>query len=308
MDAGDNTAKESEKQMSTIIKAEHISYSYPGDEEDQPVEALRDVSFSVEEGEFVAILGHNGCGKSTLAKILCMILQPGEGKLYIDGKDMTGDDITEEDINQGRRKVGMVFQNPDNQLVATIVEEDVAFGPENLGLAPEKIRRRVDWALETVGMTKYARHATHRLSGGQKQRVAIAGAIAMHRKCVIFDESTAMLDPHGRKEVMDTISRLNREEGITVIHITHYMNEATMADRVLVMQRGGIIMEGKPTEVFSRAQELWAAGLDVPQTTELLWHVRQAGYDVALDIFDPAACAAEIARALKGTANGRDNT
>ncbi len=294
--------------MSTIMKAEHISYSYPGDEEDRPVEALRDVSFSVEEGEFVAILGHNGCGKSTLAKILCMILQPGEGKLYIDGEDMTRDDITEEDINKGRRKVGMVFQNPDNQLVATIVEEDVAFGPENLGLAPEKIRRRVDWALETVGMTKYARHATHRLSGGQKQRVAIAGAIAMRRKCIIFDESTAMLDPHGRKEVMDTISRLNREEGITVIHITHYMNEATMADRVLVMQGGGIIMEGKPTEVFSRAQELWDAGLDVPQTTELLWYVRQAGYDVALDIFDPAACAAEIARVLKGTAHGRDNT
>ncbi|MCI8610947.1 MAG: energy-coupling factor transporter ATPase [Clostridiales bacterium] len=294
--------------MSMIIKAEHISYSYPADEGEQPVEALRDVSFSVAEGEFVAVLGHNGCGKSTLAKILCMILQPGEGKLYIDGKDMTGDDITEEDINQGRRKVGMVFQNPDNQLVATIVEEDVAFGPENLGYPPEKIRRRVDWALETVGMTKYARHATHRLSGGQKQRIAIAGAIAMHRKCIIFDESTAMLDPHGRKEVMDTICRLNREEGITVIHITHYMNEATMADRVLVMQKGGIIMEGKPAEVFSRAEELWAAGLDVPQTTELLWHVRRAGYDVALDIFDPEACAAEIAKALKGTANGRYNT
>ncbi len=294
--------------MSVIINAEHISYSYPAEEAERPVEALRDVSFSVAEGEFVAILGHNGCGKSTLAKILCMILQPGEGTLSIDGKDMTADDITEEDINQGRRKVGMVFQNPDNQLVATIVEEDVAFGPENLGYPPEKIRRRVDWALETVGMTKYARHATHRLSGGQKQRVAIAGAIAMHRKCIIFDESTAMLDPHGRKEVMDTITRLNREEGITVIHITHYMNEATMADRVLVMQKGGIIMEGKPAEVFSRTEELWAAGLDVPQTTELLWHVRRAGYDVALDIFDPEKCAAEIARALKGTAHGRDNT
>ncbi len=294
--------------MSTIIKAEHISYSYPGDEEGQSVEALRDVSFSIEEGEFVAILGHNGCGKSTLAKILCMILLPGEGKLYIDGKDMTEDGITEEDINNGRRKVGMVFQNPDNQLVATIVEEDIAFGPENLGLPPEKIRQRVDWALKTVGMTKYARHAAHRLSGGQKQRVAIAGAIAMHRKCIIFDESTAMLDPHGRKEVMDTISRLNREEGITVIHITHYMNEATMADRVLVMQQGGIIMEGKPAEVFSRAEELWQAKLDVPQTTELLWHVRQAGYDVALDIFDPADCAAEIARALEGKTHGGNNT
>lgn len=294
--------------MSTIIKAEHISYSYPGEEEERSIEALRDVSFSIEEGEFVAILGHNGCGKSTLAKILCMILLPEEGKLYIDGKDMTGDSITEEDINDGRRKVGMVFQNPDNQLVATIVEEDIAFGPENLGLPPEKIRQRVDWALETVGMTKYARHAAHRLSGGQKQRVAIAGAIAMHRKCIIFDESTAMLDPRGRKEVMDTIARLNREEGITVIHITHYMNEATMADRVLVMQQGSIIMEGKPTEVFSHVEELWQANLDVPQTTELLWYVRQAGYDVALDIFDPVDCAAEIARALEGKTHGRNNT
>lgn len=294
--------------MSTIIKAEHISYSYPGEEEERSIEALRDVSFSIEEGEFVAILGHNGCGKSTLAKILCMILLPEEGKLYIDGKDMTGGSITEEDINDGRRKVGMVFQNPDNQLVATIVEEDIAFGPENLGLPPEKIRQRVDWALETVGMTKYARHAAHRLSGGQKQRVAIAGAIAMHRKCIIFDESTAMLDPRGRKEVMDTIARLNREEGITVIHITHYMNEATMADRVLVMQQGSIIMEGKPTEVFSHVEELWQANLDVPQTTELLWYVRQAGYDVALDIFDPVDCAAEIARALEGKTHGRNNT
>ena len=293
--------------MSDIIRAEHLSYSYPGEEEGQPVQALRDVSFSVKEGEFVAILGHNGCGKSTLAKILCMILLPGDGKLSIDGKDMTGEDVTEEDIYEGRRKVGMVFQNPDNQLVATIVEEDVAFGPENLGLPPEKIRRRVDWALETVGMTKYARHATHRLSGGQKQRIAIAGAIAMDRKCIIFDESTAMLDPHGRKEVMDTISRLNREEGITVIHITHYMNEATMADRVLVMQDGGILMEGTPEKVFSQPEKLWKAGLDVPQTTELLWYVQQAGYDVALDIFDPAACAGEIAKVLKGTPHGRDN-
>ena len=293
--------------MSDIIRAEHLSYSYPGEEEGQSVQALRDVSFSVKEGEFVAVLGHNCCGKSTLAKILCMILLPGEGKLYIDGKDMTGEDVTEEDIYEGRRKVGMVFQNPDNQLVATIVEEDVAFGPENLGLPPEKIRRRVDWALETVGMTKYARHATHRLSGGQKQRIAIAGAIAMDRKCIIFDESTAMLDPHGRKEVMDTISRLNREEGITVIHITHYMNEATIADRVLVMQDGGILMEGTPEKVFSQPEKLWKAGLDVPQTTELLWYVQQAGYDVALDIFDPAACACEIAKVLKGTPHGRDN-
>ena len=290
--------------MQPIIKAEHLSYAYPGEEEGQSIPALTDVSFSVREGEFVAILGHNGCGKSTLAKLLCMILAPDEGKLYIDGKDMTAEGVTEEDIVAGRRQVGMVFQNPDNQLVATLVEEDVAFGPENLGMPPAKIRERVDWALSTVGMQKYARHATHRLSGGQKQRIAIAGAIAMNRRCIIFDESTAMLDPKGRQEVMETIARLNREEGITVIHITHYMNEATMADRVLVMQKGGILMEGTPAEVFSEVETLWDAGLDVPQTTELLWNVRRAGYDVRLDIFDPEECAAEIAKAMRGKRRG----
>lgn len=284
--------------MSAVIKAEHLSFSYPGDEENLAVPVLHDISFEIEEGSFVAILGHNGCGKSTLAKLLCMILEPEEGILYINGKDMTAEDITDEDIYDARRRVGMVFQNPDNQLVATIVEEDVAFGCENLGIPSEKIRKRVDEALDTVGMTKYARHATHRLSGGQKQRIAIAGVLAMRRKCIIFDESTAMLDPGGRKEVMDTICRLNREEGITVIHITHYMNEATLADRVIVMNEGRIIMDGTPGEVFSRADELWAAGLDVPQTTELLWKVREAGYDVRLDIFDPDECAKEIARAF----------
>lgn len=284
--------------MSAIIKAEHLWFSYRQDEDTPAVTALRDVSFEIEEGSFVAILGHNGCGKSTLAKLLCMILEPDGGVLYINGKNMTGEDVTEDDIYDARRRVGMVFQNPDNQLVATIVEEDVAFGCENLGIPSEKIRKRVDEALETVGMTKYARHATHRLSGGQKQRIAIAGVLAMRRKCIIFDESTAMLDPGGRKEVMDTICRLNREEGITVIHITHYMNEATMADRVLVMNEGSIILDGTPGEVFSRADELWNAGLDVPQTTELLWRMREAGYDVRLDIFEPEECAREIARAV----------
>lgn len=286
--------------MSAIIKAEHLTFSYQGDEDTPPVRALTDVSFEIEEGSFVAVLGHNGCGKSTLAKLLCMILEPDEGKLYINGKDMTAEDIEEADIYDARRRVGMVFQNPDNQLVATIVEEDVAFGCENLGIPSEKIRKRVDEALETVGMTKYARHATHRLSGGQKQRIAIAGVLAMRRKCIIFDESTAMLDPAGRKEVMETICRLNREEGITVIHITHYMNEATMADRVIVMNDGSIIMDGTPSQVFSRAEEMWNAGLDVPQTTELLWKMRAAGYDVRLDIFEPDECAREIARAIKG--------
>ena len=286
--------------MSEIIKAEHISYSYPADEDGvEAVPALRDISLTVEEGEFVAILGHNGCGKSTIAKVLCMILEPDEGVLYIRGRKVTGEDIPDSVIYAARRDVGMVFQNPDNQLVATIVVEDVAFGPENLGVAPEKIRQRVDSALETVGMTKYARHETHRLSGGQKQRVAIAGAIAMKRRCIIFDESTAMLDPHGRREVMDTITRLNKEEKLTVILITHYMNEATGADRVVVMSDGGIIMEGTPSEVFSRVEELREANLDVPQTTELLYKMNKAGYNVRYDIFEPRECAEEIARALK---------
>ncbi len=285
--------------MNELIKAEHLFYSYPSDEEGvAPHAALRDVSFTINEGEFVAILGHNGSGKSTLAKLLCMVLEPDEGVIYIGGRNVTGGDASDEDIYRARRDVGMVFQNPDNQLVATIVEEDVAFGCENLGVPSEKIRKRVDYALATVGMTKYARHETHRLSGGQKQRIAIAGAIAMKRKCIIFDESTAMLDPAGRKEVMGTISRLNREENLTVIHITHYMNEATMADRVLVMSEGRIIMDGTPKEVFSRAPELWEANLDVPQTTELLWRMKEAGYDVRTDIFDARECAEEIARVL----------
>ena len=285
--------------MDEIIRLEHVSYSYPSDDGAPAHPALKDVSFSVREGEFVCVLGHNGCGKSTLAKLLCMILLADEGKVYINGKDMTGEDVSDEDVYKARRDVGMVFQNPDNQLVATIVEEDVAFGCENLGMAPEKIRERVDAALETVGMTKYARHETHRLSGGQKQRIAIAGVIAMKRKCIIFDESTAMLDPAGRHEVMETIHRLNREEGITVIHITHYMNEATMADRVIVMADGTVAMDGTPREVFSRAPKMWEMGLDVPQTTELLFRMMEAGYDVRCDIFDIDECAAEIARALE---------
>lgn len=288
--------------MGALIKAEHISYSYPGDEDTPAVPVLKDVSFEIEEGSFVAILGHNGSGKSTLAKLLCMILAPDEGKLFIADRDMTAPDVTEDDVYAARRDVGMVFQNPDNQLVATIVEEDVAFGPENLGVPSDEIRRRVDHALETVGMSEYARHATHRLSGGQKQRIAIAGVIAMKRRCIIFDESTAMLDPKGRAEVMKTVTRLNREEGITVIHITHYMNEAALADRILVMNGGGIIMDGTPKQVFSRADKLWSVGLDVPQTTELLWNLREKGYDVRVDLFDPEECAREIARAVKGGA------
>ena len=285
--------------MSDIIRVENLSFAYPAAEEGkEPRKALDDVSFSIEEGSFVAILGHNGSGKSTLAKMLSLILLPDSGSVWIDGKNMSGDDVTEEDILRARRDVGMVFQNPDNQIVATIVEEDVAFGPENLGLPPEEIRRRVDEALALVGMTKYARHAPYKLSGGQKQRVAIAGIIAMRRRCIIFDESTAMLDPVGRREVMDTIERLNREENITVLHITHYMSEAVRADRVIVMDKGRILMDGTPSEVFSQPQKLWNVRLDVPQTTELLYLLKQSGLDVRLDIFDPDACAAEIAAAI----------
>lgn len=285
--------------MEAVIKAEHLSYSYPTDEDTPKVTALKDVSLEFEKGSFTAILGRNGSGKSTLAKLLCMINFPDEGKLYINGRDMTADGIDEDDIYEARRSVGMVFQNPDNQIVATIVEEDVAFGPENLGVAPEKIRKRVDEALDTVGMKKYARHATHRLSGGQKQRIAIAGVLAMRRDVIIFDESTAMLDPKGRREVMDTILRLNREEGITVILITHYMTEAALADRVVVMNGGSVSTEGTPSEVFSQVEKMREMGLDVPQTTELLWRMKNAGYDVRLDIFDPDECAREIARCMK---------
>lgn len=285
--------------MSSIIQARNLTFSYPGDDDTPEYPALRGVDLDIEEGSFTAILGHNGSGKSTLAKILCMINAPSGGELYLLGKNMTAPDITELDILNARREIGMVFQNPDNQLVATIVEEDVAFGCENLGLPSEEIRQRVDEALKIVGMTKYARHAPHKLSGGQKQRIAIAGTIAMKRKCIIFDESTAMLDPLGRREVMATIERLNREEGITVLIITHYMNEAAMADNVIVMNEGRVLTRGTPSEVFGNPELLWSAGLDVPQTTELLYKMRKAGLDVPLDIFDIEECAAVIAKAME---------
>ncbi len=282
-----------------IIKAENLTFSYPGDSENKPVRALDNVSFEIEEGTFTAILGHNGSGKSTLAKLLCMVNYPDSGKLWLCGKELTHPDVTDRDILDARRDIGMVFQNPDNQIVATIVEEDVAFGCENLGLPPTEIRKRVDRALEEVGMTKYARATSSNLSGGQKQRVAIAGVIAMKRKCVIFDESTAMLDPLGRQDVLNTAMKLNREDGLTVILITHYMNEAALADRILVMNQGRILRDGTPSEVFSDPEAMWDAGLDVPQTTELLYKMKKAGLDVRLDLFDEDECAAEIARAIR---------
>jgi len=284
--------------MKNAIEVKDLSFTYEGYGDSPDVEALRDVSFTVPEGSFTAILGHNGSGKSTLASILCMLEEPGSGEVIIYGKRMTGEDVTDEDIFEARRRVGMVFQNPDNQIVATVVEEDVAFGCENLGIPSAEIRKRVDKALDTVGMRKYARHSPHKLSGGQKQRVAIAGVIAMKRDCIIFDESTAMLDPLGRRDVMETIEKLNHEDGVTVILITHYMEEASRADKIIVLDGGRVLTEGTPAEVFSDPEKLWEASLDVPQSTELLYRMKKAGYNVRLDIFDVEGCADEIARAL----------
>lgn len=284
-----------------FIKFENVSYSYEGDEEGvllPPV--LKNVSLEIEKGSFVAVLGHNGSGKSTLAKLVNMILYPTEGKIYIDGKDITDENMTEDDVYDIRRRVGMVFQNPDNQLVATIVEEDVAFGPENLGVEPSEIRRRVDKALETVGMSAYKRHSPHQLSGGQKQRIAIAGIIAMLPECIVFDESTAMLDPRGRAEVMDTIERLNRENGITVLHITHNMDEAVRADRVIVINDGKLCIDGTPKEVFSSVEQLRLVGLDVPQVTELMYELENYGFSVDHTELDEEKCADALAKLILG--------
>lgn len=285
--------------MKNAIEVKNLTFTYEGYGDTPDVTALKDVSFTVPEGSFTAILGHNGSGKSTLASVLCMLEEPQSGEVVIYGKKMTGEGVSDEDIFEARRRVGMVFQNPDNQIVASVVEEDVAFGCENLGIPSAEIRKRVDDALETVGMKKYARHSPHKLSGGQKQRVAIAGVIAMKRDCIIFDESTAMLDPIGRRDVMETIEKLNHDDGVTVILITHYMEEASRADRIIVLDSGRVLTEGTPAQVFSDPEKLWEASLDVPQSTELLYRMKKAGYDVRLDIFDAEGCADEIARAIK---------
>lgn len=282
-----------------FIKAENLFFTYEDEETENKHYVLKDLSLEIEKGCFLSILGHNGSGKSTFAKLLNMILTPDSGRIYIDGKDITAPDMTEDELFEIRRKVGMVFQNPDNQLVATIVEEDVAFGPENLGVEPSEIRKRVDEALKTVGMSKYASHAPHRLSGGQKQRVAIAGIIAMMPDCIVFDESTAMLDPMGRREVMDTILSLNKEKGITVIHITHNMDEAARADRVVVINEGEIYLDGTPKQVFSRVEELRAAGLDVPQVTELFYDLDKCGVNLPCDILEEEEGAELLASMLK---------
>jgi energy-coupling factor transport system ATP-binding protein len=264
----------------TFIKVEDLSYVYE-DEAPGASPVLKNLSLEIKRGEFVAVLGHNGSGKSTLAKLLNMILTPTSGKIFIDGKDITANELSDADILSLRKTVGMVFQNPDNQLVATIVEDDVAFGPENLGVPSAEIRERVDRALSDVGMLQYAKHEPHRLSGGQKQRIAIAGVMAMLPECIIFDESTAMLDPYGRKEVMDSIIKLNREKGITVILITHYMEEAAKADRIVVLDDGVALLSGTPEEVFENEELLRSCGLAIPQCTELVHRLREAG--IALD-------------------------
>ncbi len=281
--------------MNPYIKVTDLCYRYDDEDARDRSPVLNGVSLEINEGEFVAVLGHNGSGKSTLAKLLNMILIPTSGEIYIDGKNIGDPDMTDDDILALRKNVGMVFQNPDNQLVATIVEDDVAFGLENLGVPSEEIRRRVDQALADVGMSEYAHHEPHRLSGGQKQRVAIAGIMAMMPRCIIFDESTAMLDPMGRKEVMNSIVRLNREKGITVVMITHYMEEAAMADRIVVIDDGKVLLDGMPSEVFDKEQLLKECGLNVPQCTQLVHRLREAGFELIGSCINVEQCTDVIA-------------
>ena len=279
-----------EKDMQPIIRTEALRYTYPGDE----FETLHGIDLEIKEGSFVAVLGHNGSGKSTLAKLMNAILLPSSGKVYVDGID-TSDEARLLDV---RRTVGMVFQNPDNQIVANVVEDDVAFAPENLGVEPAEIRRRVDEALRTVGMYEYRLHAPHLLSGGQKQRVAIAGVLAMQPRCVVLDEPTAMLDPVGRREVVATVTRLCREKGMTVMLITHHMAECIGADRLIVMSEGRIVSDGTPREVFSRVELLRSEGLAVPATTELIYELRRDGFELPLDALTVDECADAVMAAI----------
>ena len=273
--------------MSEIISVEHLAYTYPGVEDTPGVPVFEDLNLKIQEGSFVAVLGTNGCGKSTLAKHFNSILLPTGGKVYVCGIDTAN----EERIMTVRHNVGMVFQNPDNQIVANVVEEDVAFGPENLGIASPEIRHRVDNALRQVGMYEYREHAPHLLSGGQKQRIAIAGIIAMEPRCIVLDEPTAMLDPRGRREVIDTVGRLNREKGITVVLITHHMDEAAKADRVVVLNKGKVAADGTPREVFAQVELLHSIGLASPETVELCWELNRQGCNLPLDALEPEQCA-----------------
>lgn len=275
-----------------MIKTQDLAFTYPGTEDQVNTRALRGVNVEIERGSFVVILGHNGSGKSTLAKTFNAVLLPSGGKVYVEGMDTMDESL----LLEIRRRVGMVFQNPDNQIVANVVEEDVAFAPENLGVPSEEIRKRVDDALEAVGMTQFVKHAPHLLSGGQKQRIAIAGVLAMKPECIVLDEATAMLDPIGRREVLAAVEKLNREQGITVVLITHHMNEAEHADRVIVMNDGLVVMDGKPREVFTRKKELEDIGLAVPDTVSLLFSLREAGMDVPVDAITVEECADAIAK------------
>ena len=282
--------------MAEIIRTENLQYAYPADEGAEPVLALKGVDLTIEQGSFVVVLGHNGSGKSTLAKTLNGVLLPCGGHVYVEGMDTLDEHL----LLAIRRTVGMVFQNPDNQIVANVVEEDVAFAPENLGVSSREIRQRVDDALAAVGMGEFARHAPHLLSGGQKQRIAIAGVLAMEPECIVLDEATAMLDPVGRREVLDTVHKLNRERGITVVLITHHMNEAMEADRAIVMNHGHIAVDGTPREVFARVEELRALGLAAPDTVELLYELRSRGIDIPLDAMTVEECADAICHAFSG--------
>lgn len=275
-----------------MIKTQDLAFTYPGTEDQVNTRALRGVDVTIERGSFVVILGHNGSGKSTLAKTFNAVLLPSGGKVYVEGMDTMDESL----LLEIRRRVGMVFQNPDNQIVANVVEEDVAFAPENLGVPSAEIRKRVDDALEAVGMTQFVKHAPHLLSGGQKQRIAIAGVLAMKPECIVLDEATAMLDPIGRREVLAAVEKLNREQGITVVLITHHMNEAEHADRVIVMNDGLVVMDGKPREVFTRKKELEDIGLAVPDTVSLLFSLRETGMDVPVDAITVEECADAIAK------------
>ena len=287
--------------MSTMIETESLRFAYPADEGQKPVYALRGVDLAIEKGSFVVILGHNGSGKSTLAKTFNAVLLPAGGKVYVEGRDT----LDQELLLAIRQRVGMVFQNPDNQIVANVVEEDCAFGPENLGVAPGEIRQLVDEALKSVGMYHLREHAPHLLSGGQKQRIAIAGVLAMKPRCVVLDEPTAMLDPIGRKEVMDTIKKLNAESGVTVVLITHHMDEAAQAQRLIVMSHGKAVADGAPREVFQRVEELKAAGLTVPETVGLMYELQKEGLDVPLDALSDEECAQALCQLLRS--GGMDN-
>ena len=281
--------------MSEAIRVEHLNYAYPGVDDTPGVAVFTDLNLTIEQGSFVAVLGSNGCGKSTLAKHFNSIFLPCGGKVYVCGLD-TSD---EERLMAVRRNVGMVFQNPDNQIVANVVEEDVAFGPENLGVASPEIARRVEQALKHVGMYEYREHAPHLLSGGQKQRIAIAGVIAMEPKCIVLDEPTAMLDPRGRREVIETIGQLNREKGITVVLITHHMDEAAKASRVVVLHKGKVTADGTPKEVFSQVDLLHGLGLAAPETVELCHALNEAGFELPLDKLESEECAQTLYDYLK---------